>query len=97
MKPFTKRPENARMEQFLLDNGIKAKVRYLWKGSMKKTWGFYGKGQTWGPELIEKLTALGFNDFDGRPLHKFSSNGSEFAVSVTGHLEMVEGLTPGAV
>ena len=97
-----KRPENKKMEKFLLDNGIKAKAKYWWKGSMKRTWTLYGKGQKLTREIRENLTALGFLDFDGKPLSDLSGNpwnardGGDFHVSVIGHDEMTEGITPGS-
>jgi len=91
------RPENKRMQAFLKANGIKAVVRYNAAGSMKHTWHLYGKEkggvagfQAWTPELIDKLNNLGFKDFDGGPLQRFSGNGGVFSVSVRGHFELLE-------
>jgi len=91
-----KRPENQAMEDFLSTNGVKARAKYIWKGSMKRTWRIYGE-QEWSESLREQFKGMGFADFDGRPLHRFSSNGGRLALFVTGHYEMVEGIIPGTV
>jgi len=92
------KPENKKMQEFLKANGINAVVRYNAKGSMKHTWHLYGpemrrefnpKWQKWTPELAEKLTNLGFKDFDGGVLGKYSGNGGLFSVSVRGHYEFL--------
>ena len=84
------RPENQRMTEFLKSHGIKARVKYIHKGSVKHTWRLHDAEQTWGDTLIEKLTALGFSDFDGRPLNKYSGNGGHFSIFVRGHYELLE-------
>ena len=88
-----KRPENTKMEELLLNHGIKARVKYIWKGSMKRTWRIYGN-QEWTESLRKQFTTLGFTDFDCKPLRQFSSNGGRLALFVTGHYEMIEGVTP---
>jgi len=102
------RPENKNMQDFLTDNGIpNVKVKYIWKGSMAGCWRVTGvtnakkpkcfddKYQKWTPELIEKLTALNFRDFDGQPLGEFSGGGGAFSVFVRGHSELKGGKTNG--
>jgi hypothetical protein len=95
------RPENTRMKEFLEKNGIDAIPWFIWRGSMKGCWRLYGKKrgggswenyQKWTPELREKLTDLGFLDFDGKPLKEYSGNGGIFQVFVRGHLEFIEGV-----
>ncbi len=76
------RPENERMQRFLHDAGITATPKYLAAGSMKGCWRLYNKTQQWTDELCQRLTELGFVDFDGRPLNKFSGNGGAFCVFV---------------
>ena len=83
------RPENKRMKQFLSNNGIKAVPKWLPDGSLKHCWRLYGKGQQWTPSLMEKLTSLGFVDFDYTPLGLFSGNGGMFSVFVRGHEELL--------
>ena len=73
---------NKELQDFLSKQGIKANVKRIDKGTMKKTWRLYGKGQKWTPELQNKLTKLGFKDFDGRPLNPYSGNGGMFSVFV---------------
>ena len=91
-KPFQLRPENEAMKNFLAENGIDAKVKYARDGSMKGTWYLHGKDiyQKWTEELRAKLTELGFTDFDGKELGRWSGNGGTFSVSVRGHNEMLE-------
>jgi len=88
------RIENERMKAYLSENGIEASVKYTWVGSMKGTWYLYGKGQKWTEELREKLTGLGFLDFDSRQLSEYSGNGGTFSVSVRGHKEFIDGVVP---
>ena len=83
------------MAEWLRAQGVKAKVRYIWHGSLKTCWSLYDADQRWTPELADKLNGLGFRDFDGLPLRQHSGNGGLFSVFVTGHAEMIEGVTPG--
>jgi len=76
------------MQAFLLHHGIVCRAKYLPDGSMKHLWHLYGPGK-WTPELTAALTALGFTDFDRKPLGRFSGNGGTFSVSVSGHLEFL--------
>ncbi len=84
------RPENMRMKVFLKMQGIEATPKWIATGSMKGTWRIYNKSLLWTDELREKLTAIGFTGFDGKPLQQFSS-GSRFQVFVCGHADLVEG------
>ena len=83
------RPENTAMKNFLAAHGIRATPRYEWKGSMRGTWYLYDGDTRWTDELCAKLTALGFADFDGKPLGRFAGNGGSFSVSVRGHNELL--------
>jgi len=72
---------------------------FIWKGSLKGVWriSYSGKywehANKWTPEIGEKLTGLGFVDFDGKPLHRFSGNGGMFQVFVRGHNELLKEVT----
>lgn len=74
------RPENIEMKQYLNKHGIKCRVKYIRAGSLRGCWRLYSKGERWTAEPRKKLTALGFVDFDGRPLSQLSGNGGLFAV-----------------
>lgn len=89
-----KRPENVRMQEFLASHGIAAKAKYLFAGSMRGTWQLYNGQIQWTMELAEKLNALGFLDYDGKPLGQFSGNGGYFSVSVRGHDELLHAYQP---
>jgi len=84
------REENKRMQEFLQSHGIKARAKYLDKGSMKHTWRLYNMDKRWTPTLQDKLTSLGFTDFDGRSLNEYSGNGGLFSVFVRGHYELLK-------
>ena len=84
-----RRPENQRMVDFLAQNGVKARAKYIHDGSLKHTWRLYAPGVNWTPELTAKLTELGFTDFDGNPLNQHSGNGGLFSVFVRGHDELL--------
>jgi hypothetical protein len=72
---------NKKMRAFLKTNGIDAMPKYLDKGSMKGCWRIYGEGKWWGNKpLIDKMTKLGFVDFDGQPLSDYSGNGGMFSI-----------------
>jgi hypothetical protein len=86
------RPENAKMQEYLNQHGIKATPKFLREGSLKGTWRLYYKARgkshslenytKWNEnyELMGKLHALGFRDFDGEPFNDFSGNGGVFSV-----------------
>lgn len=84
------RPENQRMQAFLAENGIDATPKYLPDGSLRGCWRLYNDAVSWSEELAGKLNALGFTDFDGKPLGRFSGNGGSFSVFVRGHNELLE-------
>ncbi len=86
------RVENMKMKRFLEQRGIKCTPKYLSEGSMKGCWRLYGDGR-WTSDLVEKLTQLGFVDFDHNPLDEFSGNGGDFSVFVRGHDELVSDKT----
>lgn len=74
------RAENDRMKKWLQQNGLfKVTPKFLWHGSMKGCWRLYGDGP-WTEALQNRLTELGFVDFDGQPLDRFSGNGGRFSV-----------------
>jgi len=83
------RPENKKMQQFLQENGVTVTPKYISRGSLRGCWRLHNLKQPWNTVLIHKLTILGFTDFDGAPLHKFSGNGGFFAVFVRGHKEFL--------
>lgn len=74
------RAENQRMKKWLKANGINALPKYLWNGSMRGCWRLYQKNVDWTEDMWVKLTSLGFVDFDGGPLDRFSGNGGRFSV-----------------
>ena len=84
------RAENKRMRRFLRANGITATPKYINKGSLRGCWRLYNPRQAWGDSLRERLTVLGFVDFDGQPLSRFSGNAGLFQVFVRGHNELLE-------
>lgn len=85
------RPENQRMQELLRANGIDATPKYIPDGSMRGCWRIYNHALQWTDELRQKLTALGFVDFDNQPLGQFSDNGGMFSVFVRGHNELLQG------
>ncbi len=88
------RPENQRMKAFLASHGIKAMPKYIHEGSLRGLWRLYGApNEQWTEELRSKLDALGFLDFQGQPLHRFSGNGGLFSVFVMGHNELLQSQT----
>jgi len=74
------KPENKEMQEYLKQHGIKASVKRIDKGSLRGTWRLYNSKLLWDEKLSEKLRKLGFRDFDGNPLHKYSGNGGLFSV-----------------
>ena len=83
------RPENQKMVEFLKANGIVATVKYCRSGSMRGCWYLWSKTLKYDDAMREKLTALGFRDFDNRPLSQYSGNGGMFSLQVRGHGEFV--------
>lgn len=59
-------------------------------GSLRRTWRLYNHEILWSEELAAKLNALGFSDFDGKPLHRHSGNGGLFSIFATGHDELAD-------
>lgn len=92
-----KRPENEKMEKFLLENGIKAKAKYWWKGSMKRTWTIQSRTEQWNESMMNKFSSLGFSNFTGYPLKLHHNSGTDLYIRVTGHDEMVEGVAAGSL
>ena len=80
--------ENKRMKNFLAENGITAKAKWIPDGSLKKTWHLYNPDQRWTLFLTAQLTQLGFTSFDNKPLGIYSGNGGMFSVCVRGHEEL---------
>ena len=76
------RDENVKMAQFLKSNGIDATPKYIFSGSLAGCWRLYNLKTTWygNKELQQKLTALGFRDFDNKPLSDLSGNGGVFSI-----------------
>ena len=77
------------MMDFLKANGIDARVKFLHDGSLKGCWRLYNGEQAWDLALCNKLSALGFSDFDGTALNRYSGNGGVFSVFVRGHVDLV--------
>jgi hypothetical protein len=92
-RAWGKRSENAAMEQFLAQNGVKAKAHYIWDGSLRGTWRLSNLNERWTPEWADRLNALGFLDYSGKPLGPYSGNGGMFQVFVRGHQELLPGVT----
>ena len=76
------RPENKQMQEYLKENGIIATPKYIYKGSLKGCWRLYNLAVKWfeNYELMGKLHALGFRDFNNKPFTDFSGNGGMFQV-----------------
>lgn len=89
-----KRPENVRMQNFLAANGIRAKAKYQFAGSMRGTWRLFWPDTPWTQELVDKLSALGFQSAHCEPLSIHNGNGGTFSVSVRGHDELVKDPQP---
>lgn len=83
------RPENQRMKAFLKQHNIEATPKFIWDGSLKRTWRLYNHDVKWTDELAARLTELGFVDFDHAPLGRYSGNGGVFSVFVRGHNELL--------
>ena len=76
------RHENEKMRKHLLENGIDCRVKFIWDGSLKGTWRLYNPNTNWhdNTQLWEKLTALGFKDYNNQPFTQFSGNGGVFSI-----------------
>ena len=76
------REENVKMVEYLKQNEVDATPKYIFNGSMAGTWRIYNLKTKWydNKELQEKLTSLGFRDFDNTPLDNFSGNGGVFQI-----------------
>ena len=74
--------ENNRMKNWLKANGIEATPKYIKDGSMRGCWRLYNNKIAWwdNEPLWNKLMSLGFVDFDGDKLDKFSGNGGTFSI-----------------
>mgnify|MGYP001589675816 CR=1 FL=1 len=82
--------KNKKMKSFLESKGFKNIIpKYIENGSMRGCWRIVSRvngklGLTgyalYTSEVQEKLTNLGFRDFDGEPLNQYSGNGGVFAV-----------------
>ena len=79
---------NKKMQDVLKKYGIECTPKYLFNGSLKKCWRLYNKKSQWTDQLIESLSLLGFKDFSGDVLTKFSGNGGKFSVFVKASPEM---------
>lgn len=84
------RAENQRMKAFLAANGIDATPKYLKDGSLKHTWRLCNLKTVWTESLAARLNKLGFQDYNGMPLDKFSGNDGVFQVFVRGHYELLK-------
>jgi len=79
------REENKAMQEWLKSQGINCRVKYIWDGSLKHTWRLYNPNQRWNDNLRQRLTDLGFKDFDNKLLNEHSGNGGFFSVFVRGN------------
>jgi hypothetical protein len=79
--------QNKYIKDYLEKNGIIATPMLITKGSMRGCIRLYQKTKeyrdgcnfsSWTQDLVNKLSSLGFVDFDGNPLTMFSGNGGVF-------------------
>ncbi len=86
------RPENQKMKEYLSANGIECNPKYLFDGSMKKTWRFYHATTKWwdNTDLQSKFKELGFKDWAGQEITNFSGNGGAFSVFFRAPLELTQ-------
>ena len=71
------------MQKMLADNGIKCRVKFINKGSMRGTFRLYDPKTTWygNAELQQKIISLGFQpSCPAYPIGDFSGNGGAFSV-----------------
>lgn len=77
------RSENQKMHNFLAENGFAdVRVKYLDKGSLSGRWRLFKPDCRWTEDIANKLTSLGFKDFDNNALSAHSGNGGSFSVFV---------------
>ena len=96
------KPENKAMSRFLAQKGIKnVTAKYISTGSLRGCWRLYVRAkqpdklfETWTEKDADNLNSLGFTDFDGKPLGRFSGNGGMWQVFVRGHNELIEESKP---
>jgi len=83
---------NKRIKNYLANNGIIATPQLIKNGSMRNTIRIYQKNKEftdgcqlsfWNKELVDKFTALGFMNFDKKPLTIFSGDGGRFHIFAT--------------
>ena len=91
------RPENAAMQAYLAEHGIKATPFFIWDGSMKGCWRIYckraGEYAPWTPEIWTRLNELGFANHQHESLGQYDGSGGIFQAFVRGHLEFLDGVT----
>ena len=92
VKTSTMRPENQKMREYLLKNGIDCTPKYLFDGSMKKTWRLYHMKTKWwdNTDLQNKFKELGFKDYNGQEITNISGNGGAFSVFLRAPLELMQ-------
>lgn len=85
------RPENQKMKEYLALNGIDCTPKYLFDGSLKKTWRLYNPKIKWWDNTVlqNKLKELGFKDYNGHEITN-TGNGGAFSVFLRAPLEMMQ-------
>ena len=68
---------NKAMQAILRASGIDCIPKRLDKGSMRGTWRLHKRGLEWTEQLRQQFISLGFRDFDGQEISRYSSNGTE--------------------
>ncbi len=81
------RQENKNAQAFLLHHGIRCRAKYFPAGSIRG-WRFSDMATGWTDAIRERLTALGFTDYNGEPLSKYSGNGGMLCIFCRGHEEL---------
>lgn len=78
------RSENQQMKKYLQENGIEAIPKYIYEGSLRGCWRLYNSNIKWygNKELHQKLTALGFKNYNNEDFDDFDGNGGAFSVFV---------------
>jgi dipeptidyl aminopeptidase/acylaminoacyl peptidase len=86
------RTENQKMKEYLAKNGIDCIPKYLFDGSMKKTWRLYHRTTKWwdNTDLQNKFKELGFKDYNGQDITNYSGNGGAFSVFLRAPLELTQ-------